>query len=217
MRPSLKSEYIPQWRGWDIIVFLVTLEIVSYFFLFLSRETVFPSLPINLLVLVVKVFVYLIILVFCMGRFGRIDLIELVPDRQDALVLIVALLIEFWVFSILVGPEGVGNDRHESIRDLPALQYWVAGSIVVGWIPFLEEALFRRYFLEIQRQHYSTRIAVLITASVAALLHFKFSMARLLWHFLQEAFLSVVYVKSRLSVSVLVHAFINGLVLLLSR
>ena len=217
MRPVLKSEEIPQLDAWSIVLFLIVIEFFSYLLLYLGGQSLFPSLPMDLLVLVVKVPIDILILLYCMVRFGRIDLAELIPDRRDSIVLILALLAEFWIFGLLIGPEGLRNVSHESIRNFSASQYWLAIFILVGWVPLLEEALFRRYFLEIQRQHYSTAIAVLITACVGTLFHFKLSLIHLLWHFFQEVFSSVVYVKSRLGVSVMVHAFINALVLFLSR
>lgn len=219
MRPALKNENIPQLEGWSIVLFLFLLGFFSNLLLFLSAESFFPSLPIDLLVLVMKILVYLAIFAFCMIRFGGIGPVELVPDRRDALILLIALVIEFWVFGLLVGSEGLRNDRHEVIRGFPASQYWLAVSIVVGWGPLLEEVVFRRYFLEIQRQHYSTTMALLITASVGTLFHvnLEFALFRLVWHFFQQVLYSVVYVKSRLGVSVLVHAFVNALVLFLSR
>jgi len=219
MRAVLKSEEIPQHDAWGMLLFLFLLGFVAQFLLLRSAESLFPSHSIELLALIVKIFVYLAIFVFCLIRFGNISVIELVPDRRDALILLVALMIEFWVFGLLVGSEGIRNDRHDAIRDLPALQYWLGVSIVVGWGPFFEEALFRRYFLEIQRQHYSTGVAILITASVGTLFHFNLELAvlRLVWHFSQEVFFSLVYVKSRLGVAVLVHAFVNALVVFLSR
>ena len=219
MRPVLKSEEIPQLDAWGMLLFLFLLEFFAYLIFSLSAESLFPSLSIDLLALIVKVLAYLAIFVFCLIRFGRINLIELIPDRRDALILLVALMIEFWVFGLLVGSEGIRNDRHDAIRNLPALQYWLGVSIVVGWGPFFEEALFRRYFLEIQCQHHSTVVAVLITATVGMIFHFNFELAvlRLVWHFCQEVFSCVVYVNSRLGVAVVVHAFVNALVLFLSR
>lgn len=217
MRVVLKREGIPQLDAWGVVLFLFLLEFFSYVLVALSLESRYPSSLIGLFTLLAKVSVHVFMLVFCIIRFGRINLLELVPNRRDALILLIALVIEFWVFGVLVGSEGIQNDRHLTIRDLPAVEYWLAVSVVVGWGPLLEEALFRRYFLEIQRQHYSTITAILITASVATLFHFTGSFFRLLWHFPQQLFLSFVYVKSRLGVSVLVHAFVNALVLFLSR
>lgn len=219
MRPVLKREEIPQLDAWGMLLFLFLLGFGAQFFLLLTAESLFPSLSIDLLSLMVKVFAYLAIFVFCIIRFGNIHLVEFIPDRRDALILLIALMFEFWVFGLLVDSEGIRNERHDAIRHLPALQYWLGVSIVVGWGPFFEEVLFRRYFLEIQHQHYSTVVAILITAGVGTLFHFdlEFAALRLVWHFSQEVFFSLVYVKSRLGVSVMVHSFVNALVLFLSR
>ena len=217
MRPILKREEIPRWEAWGFLIFLFIFQVFLYRLVSLSQANLFPSLSFNLLALIAKILAYTIILVFCMVRFGRINLVELIPNRKDIVVLVLALLIEFWAFGIFVGPGGLNSTLHDSIRDFSVFHYWFAVFIIVGLVPLTEEAVFRRYFLEIQRQHYSTGIAVFLTALIATLFHFEGAILPLLGHFLQQGILSVVYVKSRLGVSVLVHAFINGLVLFLSR
>lgn len=217
MRPVLKSEGVPQLEGWGILIFLAILEFSSFFLVFATEGKIFPSLSVDLLARIVQILAYFIILAFCIIRFGRVNLIELAPERRDVLVLLLALFAEFWVFGLLVGSEGVRNDYHESIQEFSPSHYWLAVSIFVLGSPFLEEAIFRRYFLEIQRQHYSVGVAILITAGASTLFHFDASLLRLSWVFFQQVFLSFVYVKSRLGVSVLVHAFVNGLILFLSR
>ena len=219
MPPSLKHEKIPQLEGWSLILILFLLGFFSYLFLFLIGERFFPSLSREFLFLVGKVPIHLAILAFCVIRFGGLTLEDFAPNQRDAFILVGAFLIEFWVFGMLIGSEGIQNDRHDTIREFPAFKYWVSIFIIVAWTPLLEETFFRRYFLEIQRQHHSTTTAVLITAGVSTLFHLnlEISFLRFLWHFTQGAFFSVVYVNSRLVVSVLVHAFVNALVFFLSR
>lgn len=200
-----------------ILISLALLVFSLSVLVYATEGKIFPALSVDLLARIVQVLVYLIILACCVVRFGGIDLVELAPDRRDSLVLLLALLVEFWVFGLLVGSEGLRNDYHKSIQGFSPLHYWVAVFIFVLGSPFVEEAIFRRYFLEIQRQHYSVGVAILITAGASTLFHFDSSLLRLSWVFFQQGFLSVVYVKSRLGVSVLVHAFINALVLFLSR
>jgi len=219
MKPLFKIEKIPQWEAWGIIVFLFTLEIFFYSFLFFNEASLFHPFSINLLALIVRVLYGGLMLAYCVIRFGPINLAEFIPNGKDAIVLFVALFIELCIFGIgmMVSPEGIPNRRHDSIRELPAGQYWLGISIIVGWVPLLEEALFRRYFLEIQRQHYSTKTAILITASIGALFHLRGSIGAFLGRFFQQTLFSIVYVKSRFGVSVLVHAFVNGLAMFLSR
>lgn len=217
MRPTFKRDRIPQIEGWGILIFYFLLEFLFYFFLPNNSKDGPFSLSLELLNLLVKTPVDVIIIAFCIFRYGGINLNELILNRRDALLLLVALLIEFWVFGLLVGPDRLKTHLHESIKDLSIGQYYVAVLTIVGLVPFGEEVVFRRYFLEIQRQHYSTEISVLLTATAATLFHFEFSWPPLLWHFFQQALFSVVYVKSRLGVAVLVHAFVNAMVLFLSR
>jgi len=219
MRLVLNREDVSQLEGWGILFFLFFFEFTSYLFVSFTREIIFSSLSMGFLVLVTKILVYIITLVFCISRFGRINLFEFFPDRKSSVILIVALVVEFWVFGLLVGSEGIHNDRYEAIKNLSTFQYYLAVSAVLVFGPFLEESLFRRYFLEIQCQHYSTGVAVLITALVGTVFHLnlEFSWAPIFWHFCQQLFFSVVYLNSRLGVAGMVHVFVNLLILLLSK
>lgn len=216
MRPAVKNETIPLLEGWSIVFFLYLFEFFAYLFLTLSEGVISPTLSIEFLDLFVQVLVYLFVLLWCMVRFGSIDILELLPDRRDAALLLLAILIEFWVFGLFVGIEGLKSDFHKSSQELLPSLYWADVFIIILWVPLVEEMVFRRYFLEIQRQHYSTGIAILITACVATFFHFQGSFLPLLWTFPQQMFLSLLYVRSRLGVAVLVHAFVNALVLFLS-
>jgi membrane protease YdiL (CAAX protease family) len=219
MRSVLKREEVSQLEGWGILLFLFLFEFASYLFVSFTREIIFPSLSMGFLVLATKILVYISTLTFCISRFGKINLLELVPDRKGLVILIVALVAEFWVFGLFVGPEGIHNDRYEAIKNLSTFQYYGAILTIVVFVPFLEESLFRRYFLEIQCQHYSTGVAVLITALAGTVFHLnlEFSWAPMVWHFCQELFFCVVYLNSRLGVAGMVHVFVNMLVLLLAK
>jgi len=219
MRSVLNREDVPQLEGWGILLFLFLFEFASYLFVSFTREIIFPSLSMGFLVLATKILVYISTLAFCMSRFGKINLLEFIPDRKGSVILIVALVVEFWIFGLLVGPEGIHNDRYEAIKNLSTFQYYGAVLAIIVFVPILEESLFRRYFLEIQCQHYSTGVAVLITALAGTVFHLnlEFSWEPMVWHFCQELFICVVYLNSRLGVAGIVHVFVNMLVLLLAR
>ncbi len=216
LRPVLRTEQI-QLR--DAYVSVLLLPSLSLFFTLVISplvEKAFPSLSSDLLNLIFISIATIITLVYCQARFGGIELSELVPHGLDYLVLVLALLIRFWIFGITVGPERLrsGNDP---IYGLPTFQFWPAVSIIVLFGPLLEETFFRRYFLEVLRHHYPTGIAVAITIGVATLFHLGISITEILWVLFDQFFLTIVYLKSRLGVSVTVHSFINAVILFLSR
>jgi len=154
MHSFLKREEVSQLEAWGILFFIFFLEFASHLLVSFTNVIIFPSLSMGFLVLATKTFVYTSVLAFCMSRFGKINLLEFVPDRKDLVILVFALLAEFWIFGLLVGPEGIRNDRYEAIKNLSSFQYYGAFLAIVVFVPFLEESLFRRYFLEIQSQHY---------------------------------------------------------------
>ena len=220
MAQVLKNKEIPQLESWGLLVALFALEFIAYLIFYFSRKAFFPSLPIDFLDFGVKVFTYLSIFLFCMIRYGKITFEEFLPTRKDILLLSISVVIILWIFGLFIGPERIRNPRHEIFKSFVPLYYWLSLFIVVGLAPFFEEAIFRRYFLEIQHQHYSTSTSVLITAGVATLFHFDSSenlIAILLWTFFIQTVFGLLYVKGRLVVSVLAHMFVNGLVMLLSK
>jgi len=111
----------------------------------------------------------------------------------------------------------MATNTYDAIRDLPGYQYWLSVVYLVCIGPLFEETIFRRYFLELWRLHYPTTIAVLLTAGATILFHLGLPLRSLVFIFFAQVLFSVVYVKSRLGVSVLIHAFMNSMVLALSR
>lgn len=216
MKPVLKNESVRQWEAWFLLGILVALQELSAWGL-AGGEMMVPGFFSRFSVLYSYTVADLIVLAYCIRRFGRIELVELFPRRGDWVVLGLAVLTVFWYFALTVGRAGMTTDTYDSIRDLPRYQYWLSIVHIAAIGPLLEEALFRRYLLEIFRRHYPAAIAVLIIAGVSILFHLGLPVRSLIFIFFAELLYGFVYVKSRLGVSVLVHAFLNGLVLLLSR
>jgi len=217
MRPVLRSEHIRQSDAWFSVALLLAVPVFYALVLFSAVEKIFPSLSSHFLDYFIIVFTEILVLGYCMARFGRIEFSELLPRRGDYLVLILAVVIVFWIFGLRFGREGLSSGTYDSIRDLPVVQYWGVVFIIVLCGPFLEEAFFRRYFFEILRHHYPISVAGLITIGVATLFHTGISISGFLWAFFYQLVFTIVYVKSRLGVSIIVHAFVNGLILFLSR
>ena len=217
MRPVLKGEYIRQRDAWFCVGFLLSVPVFYALVLFPTIEKTFPTLSPKLLDYVLIILTEILVLGYCMARFGKIELTELLPRRWDYLVLALGAMILLWIFGLRVGREGLNSGTHDSIRVLPVAQYWWAVFTIVLIGPLLEEAFFRRYFFEILRHHYPVNVAMLITIGIATLFHLGISISGLIWAFFDQLVFTIVYVKSRLGVSVLVHAFVNALILFLSR
>lgn len=213
----LGNKNIHQRDAWLGIGFLFFIPIFYALVIFQLVERIFPELSPHLLDYIFIIFSETLVLAYYIAQFGRIEMTELLPHHWDYIVLVFAIVIQFWIFGLRFGHEGLNSETHESIRDLPTTQYWWAVVIIMWFAPLLEETIFRRYFFEILRQHYPISIAALFTAGVATLFHWESSLSSWLWVFFDQLFFTVVYVKSRLGVAVLVHAFVNALVLFLSR
>ena len=216
MNPILKDENVLQREAWLLFGLLVLFEAFMTFVL-AGGERVFPGFLSRFSVLYSTTLTDLLVLGYCARRFGPIQLVELLPRGRDWAVLGVAGLIVFFYFGLTVGREGMSSEMYDAIRDLPGLWYWLSVVSVIGIGPFLEEAIFRRYFLEILRRHFPQSIALLITAGISILFHFGLEIPGLIFVFIVQFLLGVVYVTSRLGVSFMVHALINCFVLLLSR
>lgn len=217
LKKVLKEKTFQIRDAWSIIGLLLPLPVFYIFSLAPIVEGLFPSLGPTFLDQVLITSNGLLVLGYCMEKFGYIELAELLPRWEDLLILVVAIIMLLWKLTYLLGPHGINSPAHDSIRNLPTIQYCFAVIAMVALMPLIEEALFRRYFFEILSQHYTTSKAVLLTVGIATLFHIGRSVPGLLLVGLNQLLFTIVYFKSRLGVAVLVHALANGLILFFSR
>ena len=214
-----KVDHISPLEGWWILLLLFGSEFLAYLIFGFVKIRAFPTFPEALFDLEIKVLAYVAITLYCVRRYGALRLTELVPTRKDFLMVGIALFITLWIFGLLIGPERLGNLRHEGLKHLSSLHYGLGLFVVVGLAPLFEEIIFRRYFLEIQRENFSTGTALLITTIAATLLHID-SLENLTFtvfgHFVWQGLFGLLYLNGRLITCVLTHSFFNGLVMLLS-
>ena len=216
MKLLLKDKDVPQWEVWILLVILFACVELGAWVLVIG-DWWFPGFVSRFSGLYITTLTDVMALVYCVWRFGWLELVEFLPRRRDWLVLALAGMTVFLYFGITVGPEGMNTNTYNSIRDLPVCLYWLSVANIVGIGPFFEETIFRRYFLGILRQHYSTALAVVVTAGVATCFHYGLPLRSLVFIFCAQLLFGAVYVTSRLGVSVGVHAMMNSLVLLLSK
>ena len=202
-----------------MLFLLFGIEFLTYLIFSFVKDGFFPTFPEALFNLENKVFAYVAITLYCIRRYGGFHLSELVPTRRDYIMVGIALFITLWIFGLLIGPERLANERHESLKHLSSLHYGLGLFVVVVLAPLFEEILFRRYFLEIQRERFSSCEALLITTAAATLFHID-SLENLtiiiLGSILWQGLFGLLYLQGRLITSVLTHSFYNGFVMLLS-
>lgn len=216
MKPTLKDKDVPQWEAWFLFgILLAFVELGAW--VLVGGERWFPGFISRFSGLYITTLTDMVVLVYCVWRFGCFDLVEFSPRRRDWLILALAGVTVFWYFGLTVGREGMTTNTYNAIRDLPGYLYWLSVANIVGIGPFLEEVIFRRYFLEILRQHYATALAVIVTAGVATCFHYGLPLRSLAFIFCAQLLFGTVYVTSRLGISVGVHVLMNSLVLLLSK
>ncbi len=214
-----KVDHISHLEGWGLLLLLFGIEFLANVICGFVINRAFPTFPAALFNLEIKVLAYVAITLYCVRRYGGLRLTELVPTRRDFMMVGIALFLTLWIFGLLIGPERIVNQRHEGLKGLSSLQYVLGLFIVVGLAPLFEEIIFRRFFLEIQREHFSSGMALLITTAAATLFHidsFENLTVVILGSFLWQGLFGLLYLKGRLITSVLTHSLYNGLVMLLS-
>ena len=159
----------------------------------------------------------LIPIIYFTFRYERIRFADLVPQRKDFLVLFIALIFLFLWFSFTMFQGTRSDELAKQIYNLPGYQGVLAISLVVLIGPFLEEILFRKYILGILLHKYHLFTAVLVTVSLETLMHIGvlvegFGIKALVKIFIILLLYTIVYLNSRLGVSVIVHCLYNFII-----
>lgn len=152
-------------------------------------------------------------------RYGFISFSELIPRYKDLPVLLIALIVIFVFLALAKIGGGWKNNSMAQLRNAGEYQAIIGFISIIVIAPILEEILWRKYVFEILRQSYSVVIAVLVTVCVETAFHFgtlKQGISPVIIIFLSLLLYTVVYLKSRLGVSIIVHSLMNGYILALS-
>jgi len=208
---------------WDVKY--VWFGVISYFFLawlayliFPFFRQLFPSIPdiFISLQLIIIIIVFAIINSFFLFCYGGFKFSDIWIQRRDIFFLGIGLFLLFLNIEIIWGTPSTQPGPYEVVRSLPNSQFlfFLLEFILVG--PFLEELLYRKYFLEILRNKFSIVTAVFLTMVIETSFHFEHSKIGLIYIFFWSMIQSIIYLKSRLGVSLCIHSANNGLLLLFS-
>lgn len=211
MSSIFEDESVRQRDAWVSIIGCFLILIISGFILIPLLRSIFPSLskitldqPFAILSLIVPV----IYLTFRYGRFGMSDF---ALHGSDFAVLVIALIILFVMMSFLAfqGPYDTSMVYDKTISNLawPEYSFTLISILFLG--PFLEETLFRRYVFEIFRSKYHILAALALTSLIETFLHSGHGISGLVGIFASSIFFTLVYMKSRLGVSFVIHSLTN--------
>lgn len=220
MEERIKSHSVHKWDPWFILVSFLSL------FILLFATSVFISVVLEKSNLLLSLewferreilLANLLLVLYCLKQYGPIKLSEFIPRGRDYVVLAIGLLIIFWALGLIVGRQGVKADP--DWRNLVGYQCVITISALTLFGPLLEEVFLRRYFYEMLATLYSRTAALAVTVCIGTLLHWHPDITKfyIFWHFFLEGVLTLAYMNSRLSMSILLHIFNNSMVVLLSR
>jgi membrane protease YdiL (CAAX protease family) len=200
------------WFGVISYFFLAWLAYLSYPFL----RQIFPSTPDTFISLQLIVLIFAIISCYFIYCQGGLTLSDVLIPRSDFWILGIGLFILFLNIELIWGTPSTQPGPYEVVRSLPNPQFliYILEFVFVG--TFLEELLYRKYFLEILRKRFSIVTAVFLTMVIETSFHFDHSKIGLIYIFFWSMIHSIIYLKSRLGVSFCLHAANNGLLILFS-
>lgn len=201
-----------QLDAWLSIIALLLLNILIALVFLDAFISIFPSVSRITLAYCTFIFALLLPVIYLNLRYGAITISDLRLRRLDFGVLFVAFIILVIVTSIisLKGPYKPYTFSGQEISKLPRFEYFISLLSIFFIFPFLEETLFRRYIFEIFRNKYKVPIAILLTALTDTLLHITVgSVTGLVSIFFWQIFFTLIYFKSRLGASIIVHCLTN--------
>jgi membrane protease YdiL (CAAX protease family) len=172
-----------------------------------------PSLPWVTISFLVTILAFVIPLIHLASRYGGIRGSDLILRGQDLIVLFVSGLVLFLYTSLFVLRFGVRvpQSSAQMISALTTPERFLVIFIILVLVPFLEEAFFRRYVLELLRKKYSLPTAIFLTVGSEVFLHVGYSIDQLFSILMLSLGLTGVYLKSRLISAVIVHCLVNAL------
>ena len=200
-----------QLDAWLSIVTLFFLLSLSGFILCPAFQSAFPTVSISTIEYISIIPISLIPIIYLSFRYGWIGIADFFLRGSDIAVLAISLIIVVITFSIIsLAVPYASLALYGEISLLPRFEYLITIVYIFLIGPFLEETLFRKYIYEIYRSKYGILSAILTTAFFETLQHIGYwDIKTLIMIFLFTVFLTLIYAKSRLGVSVIMHCLIN--------
>ncbi len=183
--------------------------------LFPVLQSLLPGISISTSEYISVVPIHLIPIIYLSFRYGWVGISDFWLRGADFVVLAISFIIVSLTISIISLVTPYISSVHSEVSQLPRPEYLITLLIYFLIGPFLEETLFRKYIFEIFRSKYSILVALLLTAFVETLMHIGY------WHvttliviFLLTLFFTLIYTKSRLGVSIIMHCLTNVFIVL---
>jgi len=144
-------------------------------------------------------------------RYGAIQKSDFIPNGKDLIVLLLSSLILFMYVSLFVLRYNVrvSPNMVRMFSDLSGVHYSIALISILFVIPLLEEMLFRKYVFNIFLSRYSISLAIILVGIFETFLHVGYELRQLFIIFLYSVGLTIVYFKTRLSITLALHIFLN--------
>jgi membrane protease YdiL (CAAX protease family) len=215
MNTSITTKTWDVRQVWFVVILYFFFEGLVHLF-FPSLRQLFPLMPDIFIGFHLATLVFVIINAYFLYSRGGLTLSDVLIQKRDFIILGLGLLILFLTMEIIWGPPSIHPGPYQEVRSLTNFQLviFLLETILVG--PFLEELLYRKYFLEILRSKFSLVFAVFITMLIETSFHYDYDFIGLVYVFFWAMISSIIYLNSRLGVSFCIHSAHNGLFLLFS-
>jgi len=197
-----------QFDAWFTLFICVIIQITCGTFLVPIIYNFFKFLSMLTLYFTSAVFIFLIPIVYLSIRYKPITLSDYIIRKQDLKFLILGVFFIFIILSFIVfsGTYLPFNLYNQTISELPSTQKAIVLVHIFILLPALEEIFFRKYIYEIFRSKYKILVAIFLTVASETTLHIAFGSYRgLILIFLISTFFTVLYIKSKLVISTIVH------------
>ena len=208
--PEIHEPNIRQKDAWLSILALFSLLTLSGFVICPTLEMILGRSTFALWY-ISMVPAYLIPILYLSVRYGRVGALDFFLTTSDLPILLISFIIVVIAFSIISTVQPYDSSALRGRLSLLSETEFIITALIFFLVgPFLEETFFRRYIYEIFGSKYGAARGILLTAFVETLGHFGYwDVKFLILVLLLMIFLNVVYSRSRLVVSIIMHSLIN--------
>ncbi len=161
-------------------------------------------------IIIIKFF---LVSIFFLLRYGGLGKSDFIFKKRDILVVAVGLFVVLVIIELSGEVQKYQSSQYiKEINSLNDIQLSILFVELVLVGPFLEELLYRKFYLEIFRSKWPIIVAVLLTAIIETLLHFGYSISQLLYILFGSIFSSIIYLNSQLGSAYIIHSFYNFII-----
>jgi len=159
----------------------------------------------------VTILAFVFPLAYLTHRYAAIQKSDFIPDGKDLIVLLLSSMILFMYASLFLLRYNVrvAPNLTHMFSNLSGVHYTIALISMLFVIPILEETFFRKYVFNIFLSKYRISVAIILVGIFETFLHVGYQLRQLFIIFLYSVGLTIVYFKTRLSITLALHIFLN--------